>query len=713
MYSGMIDEMSIQLPETCMNELFEIYPKDKIIEKSFIESLRWRKIESITPRIVQIVIDKFDNGDRDLQQNIFETLLVLSFSPKHPLNILSIHQKLLDMSMLQRDYVWSLPIHNLFTEDKIVKRVINWAWDKKEKFEIEDKSLYLYGLTLGWFLTSSNRELRDGATKAVVNLFTDKVDIFLGVLQSFETVNDLYVLERLYAVSYGIVLRSRNQDGFRELGEYIYESIFYQGEVIEHILLRDYAKLSVEYIDNIVSLDIETQKVLPPYGSSIPSSYPDYDEIESYGNKSSALSTIVSSMRTEKMGWYGDFGRYTFQAALMSFNDEDFDIQSLSNYAVKIIHDEYIDDIELFDKTEEMMEDISYERHIHKVERVGKKYQWLAMYKMLAKVADNYQVRGDGYDNYTDYGSTSQLYIRNIDPTTILKEKTTTDKLCWYVIHDNEFENPDLEDNEAWLQSNEKLPLMKNVVNPTTKDEYLILDSYLTKSGEKDTNQYRYLMYDIHSYIVKKEEFGDILEWIKKHNFYQEPIEDVDNFDEDYLRAYPNNMNDDYWSRTCRHRIHSFEQKISHKILLTSVSYRNDGQSYDQSVSNYINIALPVKWLINKMKLKQSLTDGEWIDENQQVVFFDPTVKMCSDVSNEGVLVANKKLFFNWLNANDYTILWVLTGEKDLRNSDSSKYEDAPFIGRGGISGYAYFEGDKFIEHIDIKIERSMGWVDD
>ncbi len=46
---------------------------------------------------------------------------------------------------------------------------------------------------------------------------------------------------------------------------------------------------------------------------------------------------LVMSMRIEKMGGYGDFGRYVFQSALSSF---DVDMYKMFNYAVyHIIND--------------------------------------------------------------------------------------------------------------------------------------------------------------------------------------------------------------------------------------------------------------------------------------------------------------------------------------------------------------------------------------
>ena len=58
-------------------------------------------------------------------------------------------------------------------------------------------------------------------------------------------------MERLYAISYGIVLRSNNHSGFKDLGVYIYNTIFNVDFVVEHILLRDYASNTIEYINKL------------------------------------------------------------------------------------------------------------------------------------------------------------------------------------------------------------------------------------------------------------------------------------------------------------------------------------------------------------------------------------------------------------------------------------------------------------------------------
>lgn len=96
--------------------------------------------------------------------------------------------------------------------------------------------------------------------------------------------------------------------------------------------------------------------IRPPYKSTFPSVFPTDAEIDHYKVNSEsdgfkdyywAKNSILSSMVTEYgrgVGGYGDFGRYTFQSRLNDWSD--FNPNDLSNYACKLIFDEYGYDVE-------------------------------------------------------------------------------------------------------------------------------------------------------------------------------------------------------------------------------------------------------------------------------------------------------------------------------------------------------------------------------
>ena len=702
----------MQIPEKLNKDIFDLNVwliRDRYICEQYITSLVWRKPNTINDDTFEYL--NFLVSLHNLYDNYLDIVLQLSSIPNHPLNIERFHKRLLEFSISERDSFWSIYIHNSFIDESIVKRIIDWAWDKNMDFEINDESLYLYGLTLGWFLTSSNRILRDSDTKAWVNIFTNRVNIFYKVLREFESVNDLYVLERLYAVGYGITLRSTNYNGFKELGDYIYQTIFNVEAVVEHILLRDYAKLTVEYINDKLSLNIDLKKVQPPYRSVMPTSYPTNEEIENQRDSlGSGISSIISSMRTESMGFYGDFGRYTFQSNLTNFNLQSIKFQDLSNFAVKVILEEYISDMALFEDVESRLQTRSSSRYDHNIERIGKKYQWMALYKILAIVADNFEIEdSQDWKKFVPYEGTYQTYIRDIDPTTILKSKKEEQDKWWFTL------NSDFEDfklfNVEWMQSNKKLPSISSLVD-IQKDEtsYLVQHMQFSINSDEHDGKYRNLYYHMNAFIIEKDSVNDFTGWAQNNNLYgmHTQIPESHHFSEPYLREYPYSkaydyINIDYYQQPLWQGI----EGTSFNILLTSTAYFNEGKSYDKSVNESIEIALPNKWLVEQMQLKQTLNDGEWIDLSGNVVFFDPTVSSGSltQYDENGILIADKKLLLEFLEKNRLALVWIMWGEKQVRDTDIN-YNEKDFLDIAEIQSISYWDGSKIIdEPIKIRFE--------
>lgn len=58
-----------------------------------------------------------------------------------------------------------------------------------------------------------------------------------------------------------------------------------------------------------------------------------------------------------------------------------------------------------------------YDRQSHKAERIGKKYQWMALYRLVAKLLDNNYYTESYSTGTDDYSGAWQLGMRNIDPS--------------------------------------------------------------------------------------------------------------------------------------------------------------------------------------------------------------------------------------------------------------------------------------------------------
>jgi hypothetical protein len=285
---GIVEAFSIQLPERIKKELVEIAPACldfRPVQESFIQSLIWREPLAFTESTLRYINEHIIRY-QDTHDQFLNTLLTVASNPEHPYNAEFLHGHLTKFELAERDAWWSIFLHEQYQyeEHGPVCRLIDWAWSREDRSHIGDESIRLCGIVLTWFLTTSNRFLRDRATKALVSLLEKRIHVLREVIHKFINVNDPYVLERLFAVAYGCAMRSMDNDGITALAMDIYESVFKDGTPAPHILLRDYARGIMELaMHRGNKLEVDATKIRPPYRSDWPSfEIPTKEELKKY-----------------------------------------------------------------------------------------------------------------------------------------------------------------------------------------------------------------------------------------------------------------------------------------------------------------------------------------------------------------------------------------------------------------------------------------------
>ena len=353
-----------------------------------------------------------------------------------------------------------------------------------------------------------------------------------------------------------------------------------------------------------------------------------------------------------------------------------------------------------------------YERNLHyrdrydkTVERIGKKYQWIAYYKTLAKVSDNYEIKDErDWDKIGEFKGAYQLsFVRNIDPSTILVKKPNfKKKYKCDEKNDNNFINNNwrcLElTHEEWLKTDKNLPSIEQFVN---LDKELNLAISFSIDSDKSEETYRNLYYHIDSFLIKKDKLSDFIKWLKNYNFYgQHKLPQSSELYQIFLREYPNSevfeyFDDEYYSQfgwTDKY----YNIKFPSKILLTTTEYLKESGSYDKSIDEPISIMLPNKWIINKMNIKQSLIDGEWVNNENKPIIYDPTIKKESNFEEYRSLLAKKKEFLKFLEQENLSIIWIMWGEKQIR--EKNWHTSGKTYEIWEICGYGYFDNGRFVE---------------
>lgn len=675
-YAGILEALSIIVPEKTGKELYEVVPEwkneDYVVE-SVMKSLLWRKKSTIDKKLV----DYFNK--RMTEQRFWEFISILiQVGPTvgHYFNAEFLHRNLMSWKMAERDYRWSIVLRYLSGDkDNAVETLITWAKEDFGEVIIDPEPKYLTAIVLGWFTTCMDRRIRDNASKGLIRLVRDDVDMMIKLIEKFDGVDDPYVMERIYAASYGCALLSKETEKLPELALSIYKHIFdVEGEVYPDAMVRDYARGVIEYtLSKYPEMKLGDRPYAPPYKSSFSSDYPSDEETKAYSKKDKdgkwitpGIDLILASMVTEHgYSLYGDFGRYVFQSHLDGWV---IDPQKLSNLVVKWIMERYGYDEKLFGEYDKSI-DNGRMRQVYPGERVGKKYQWIALHEMVARLSDNVPMQDRWTDKVVPYGGTWEPYLRDFDPTMLVNEQMKAwyeeeSKYWWNSVEYAEWD----EDKAGWTRRYDRLPEPARVIESVDEQglQWIAMQAMpdWVEPHEKD-DVYGNLWYQIRGYFIDEERFPVFWSWAEKMDFSGRWMPEASDRYEMYGREY-------YWSPAYRYyenegiisrEIYKKNKKIA-DVELPCVKFLWESE-YDYSKPGTVSYLKPSRQLFEGMGMNYSERDGEFVDAEGKLVCFDTRV----NYNSHGYFLVRKDALLEYLRTNHKRIMWALIGEKNLRGS--------------------------------------------
>ncbi|WP_156286358.1 NACHT domain-containing protein [Oceanivirga salmonicida] len=671
----------------------------------YIESYKKRKSKTISKECFYEIVKKYE-----IDRFVIWNVLISNSLKNNEINVYYLDSLLKKYDITKRDYLWTIYINNLEEYETQLFQLIRDIEAGTIK-DIEKNNVEKLLILFTWLLTSSNRTVRDKTSKAMIEILKNNYKYCIKLLERFENINDPYILQRLYGIVFGATMKSLNRTKFeyKKVVKYIYENIFCKEFIYADILLRDYARLIIEryiYENNIEKS--KYFKIMPPYSSKniTRSKYKNWIR-----NSEGGVSRIALSMKPEGVlgiNISGDFGRYVFQSSVTRITD----IKKLDNiylYAMNYI-------INGLGYTNELFDD--YDRNLtycSNVERIGKKYQWITYYKILAHLSDNKKAKYEG---------TWDPYIRDFDPTInenflldknvpkMLKSKINIED---YIINKNIVEDSDI---EKWLLSDEDLfdlEKEKIIIKDENNIEWIFISNYVHKLkdiGSKHQNIARLM----NSYFVNKSETEKLLKYMKNKNFFgNELLRTITRY-ELYNREY-------YWSPSMkRNYITSWEQieEISREeiktdkktqfigmdgeidfcieetefkekkeyicsILPTNLDYLWE-EEYDFSKKDSIGFGIACDELIEYFSLSQKECDGYYYDNNILVSY---DIKNSTNYSG---VVFRKDYLDKFLESKGYDIFWISIGEKigtsknEFKN-DIKKWSSFTYLKNGKLKG--------------------------
>lgn len=197
--------LAVQFPEWTGIELFEA---TSVEDEPIIRSFPWRDPASLIEdgELKDEIADFISDLPDSALETLFDTLISLVSIHDHPLGAEFLHSKLLENQSFRHS--WFEFVSGLPDRNHILQTLIRWVFtsDYVERLSPEDR--LRYGLVLSWSLGVSDRGVRNYVTRALVRLLESQSESVLqSLLDRFEECEDALIINRLYAVLYGIVLR--------------------------------------------------------------------------------------------------------------------------------------------------------------------------------------------------------------------------------------------------------------------------------------------------------------------------------------------------------------------------------------------------------------------------------------------------------------------------------------------------------------------------
>ena len=307
------------------------------------------------------------------------------------------------------------------------------------------------------------------------------------------------------------------------------------------------------------------------------------------------------------------------------------------------------------------------------MERVGKKYQWIAFHELLARLSDNVHWIDRGYSDIEDkhYYGPWQMYKRDIDPTIWIRNSGEfrsfyNEVITWWQPY--KFPLPtadDILDQKTFLWDNNMIPNFSELLRvkePNTQNQWTVLRGFWAEKQRESSIKANLPRLDcwfrINSIFIRKKDYKLVEKSLKNKRLTAPCVIDVPSTaHQGYLGEYP-------W-----HSIYKFMSGWHHPDSLIPTEYFVPISEYnwesgdgDYSLDSSLSFYLPAKELVESLCLRMNNNDfGSWKKDNE-VIFCDPSIKQYGP----SYALMDSQRLDEWLDKNGLDILWLIGGEKQL-----------------------------------------------
>ncbi|WP_234775316.1 ATP-binding protein [Paraburkholderia tropica] len=516
--AGVMEAIAASLPERMSVEITDARLKlDPAVSRpAFLRGLTFRSRRSMNSATGEAVKQCLRDGD--WWQTTYETLLKIAMVPECSINADWLHELLCGQQLVVRDAFFSKVLVSSYEGSGVVSSIIDAAL-RTDLARWPAESRRLLAVTLVWMTSCADRRVRDRSTKALTRVISLYPSIGVHLVAAFRGGDDDYVLESLTTALYcASLLAPARQKEFVAILDQLATPSF----LVPNVLVRDSVRLLGRALGASVGIPQELYQRVEDFCAPLPmpESWPTFEDAVSL----TSIEGLPPNMNLSER-WGTDFSRYVLDSKMHDF-DLDANGITKENTASWVM----LEALRMgYPGPGKVAFSYDYEMHNRHgsgrgrpayAERLGKKYYWIALHRLVGILARNVPPKtwNDDLTAFTpDYFWS--MNVRKVDVTDV-RDIEPARSYDGAVVGDTRYEFPDVGrvDDLSWVKSDDLTPHEDCLYRTSNDGTRWVALSFYARDDEREDDEYpngnRYITVDYSSFTIdaKKRITADFLE---------------------------------------------------------------------------------------------------------------------------------------------------------------------------------------------------------
>ncbi|KXU89805.1 hypothetical protein CI15_06350 [Paraburkholderia monticola] len=508
--AGLVEAIASVLPEKTNVEItdYRLALPHAVSMPAFLRSITFRSRKSITSATVDVI--KACLKQQELWRSAYETLFKTAMIPECAINAKWLHSCLNGRSLVGRDALLSTFLTSSFEEQGVVHAIVDAAL-RSDVSRWPDESRELLAIVLLWVTSSADRRVRDRSTKALTRVISLYPALGLSLVHLFEGSDDDYILESLTLAIYcgSLLAPSNRQQDFIA----ILEKLATPGFAIPNVMVRDSVRMLAMALSESVGIPAELQARAIAFCAPfyLPEKWPTYSDATAF----TSIEGLPPNMDLSEQ-WGTDFKRYVLESKM-----HDFDLASMGITIENVASWIMLETLRLGYPGPKGIA-YAHEYPLHNrhgsgrgrpgyAERLGKKYFWISLHRLVGLLARN--VPPKTWNDDVTVAEMPEYFwsinLRKVDVTDV-RDISGPRSYDERVVGDARYHFPDASEisDLNWVKADDLTPHKECLHRRSSDGADWVALAFYAHDDEREDSAYsrdsRYITVDYSSFIIDK-----------------------------------------------------------------------------------------------------------------------------------------------------------------------------------------------------------------